>query len=169
LVIRLIKKNETNIESILKIDSQTFDSPIFSFNEWSLTTFIRYGKIFGLFNQNSLIGFILYMRSYDDPKFSYIAKLAVESGSQGKGYGSYLLKKTLLKLKRSGISFVGLTVDPNNSGNMHLYRDKFGFEVTAYHKNEYGVGYDRYFMTLNLENFDEKEKEVNSATISGFN
>jgi ribosomal protein S18 acetylase RimI-like enzyme len=48
--------------------------------------------------------------------------------SQGKGYGNYLLLQSLLQLKRSGLSKIGITVDPNNSRALHIYCDKFGFK-----------------------------------------
>lgn len=154
LIVRLIEKTETNIESIFNIENETFgkNSNNLSLNIWSLQTFIRYGKVFGIFTEDSMEGFIIYVRSWINPNFAYLAKIAIKCESQGKGYGSYLLNESLLNLKKDGISFIGLTVDPANSRNLHIYREKFGFEVVEYRNEEYGPGYDRLFMRLDMAN-----------------
>ncbi len=84
-----------------------------------------------------------------------MVEIAVEGDCQGKGYGSYLLLQALLHLKKSGISIVTLTVDPNNLRARHLYCDKFGFEFVEYRKDEYGRGRDRLFLKLDLENWKQ--------------
>jgi|GEM_PF-7003933 len=83
-----------------------------------------------------------------------MVEIAVEGESQGKGYGSYLLRQSLLCLKKDGLSIVALTVDPNNSRARYIYCDKFGFKFAEYRKNEYGPGRDRLFLRLDLENWD---------------
>lgn len=155
LTVKLIRKNENNIESIFKIEDETFgkESNNLSMNIWSLLTFIRYGKIFGFYNSGTLKGYAIYIKSWDDPTFVYLAKIAVDSECQGNGYGSILLTRSLNILKKSGIARIGLTVDPNNPRNIHLYCDKFGFHTTEFRKNEYGKGYDRLFMELDLKNW----------------
>jgi ribosomal-protein-alanine N-acetyltransferase len=114
--------------------------------------FIRFGQVFGLFDRGSLKGFVIFMRAWDNPGLAYMVEIAVEKESQGKGYGHYLLSQSLLHLKKSGISIVTLTVDPNNSRARHIYCDKFGFKFAEYRKNEYGQGRDRLFLRLDLEN-----------------
>ena len=80
--------------------------------------------------------------------------IAVEGESQGKGYGSHLLSRSLLHLKKDGISTVTLTIDPSNSKTRHIYCEKFGFELVEYGENEYGQGRDRLFLKLDLENWN---------------
>lgn len=80
-----------------------------------------------------------------------MVEIAIDRESQGRGYGSYLMSQSLANLKRNGISRVGLTVDPNNLRNLHIYRDKFKFGLVDYLKNEYGEGRDRLYLELDLD------------------
>jgi [ribosomal protein S18]-alanine N-acetyltransferase len=121
-------------------------------------TYIQYGRIFGLFVDGSLKGFIIFMRSWDDYGLAYLKKIAIDEGGRNKGYGSYLLSKSLGLIKKDGVSTVVLTVDPKNSAGVHVYQEKFGFRLVEYRKNEYGPGRDRWFMRLDLENWVENEK-----------
>lgn len=134
---------------MFKIDCDAFNENLLS--NWSLVPFIRFGQAFGLFESNSLKGFAIFMRAWDNPGLAYMVEIAVEGESQGKGYGSYLLLQSLLHLKKNGLSIVTLTVDPSNLRARHIYCDKFGFEFVEYRKNEYGQGHDRLFLGLDLK------------------
>ena len=151
LDVKLVHKNEENIETILKIDYEAFNENLLS--NWSLVPYIRYGQVFGLFVHNALRGFAIFVRAWEDPKLAYLVEIAIERESQGKGYGYYLLFQSLLHLKKNGLSIVVLTVDPKNSRAQHIYRDKFGFELVEYRENEYGQGCDRMFLKLELKNW----------------
>jgi ribosomal-protein-alanine N-acetyltransferase len=151
LNVRLIYKNEKDLETILKIDSDAFNGNIL--NRWSLVPYIRYGCVFGLFDCNSLRGFVIFMRVWDDPERAYLVEIAIEKESQGEGYGHYLFSQSLLHLQKSGFSSVTLTVDPDNVRARHIYCDKFGFEIAEYRENEYGNGRDRLYLKLDLENW----------------
>ena len=141
------------MDTIFKIDCDAFNGNLLS--NWSLVPFIRFGQVFGLFDRSSLKGFAIFMRSWDNPRLAYMAEIAIEKESQGKGYGHYLLSQSLLHLKKSGISIVTLTVDPNNSLARHIYCDKFGFKFVEYRKNEYGQGRDRLFLRLDMEDLTQ--------------
>ncbi len=149
--VRLIEKNEKNIEAVLKIDYDAFNGNLL--NNWSLVPYIRYGHVLGLFACNSLKGFAIFMKKWDNPRFAYLVEIAVEEESQGRGYGCYLLLQSLFHLKKNGLSIVFITVDPNNSRALYIYREKFGFEFVEYRKNGYGQGRDRLFLRLNLDNW----------------
>jgi len=136
---------------MLKIDYEAFNENLLS--NWSLVPYIRYGHVFGLFACNTLKGFAIFVRDWENPKLAYLVEIAIERESQGKGYGYYLLLQSLLHLKKNGLSNVVLTVDPNNSRARHIYCDKFGFEFVEYQKNEYGQGRDRMFLRLDLKNW----------------
>lgn len=136
---------------MLEIDYDAFDENLLS--NWSLVPYLRYGHAFGLFACNSLKGFAIFMKEWDNPRFAYLLEIAVEKESQEKGYGCYLLLQSLIHLKKNGLSIVFLTVDPNNLRARHIYCDKFGFKCAEYRKNEYGQGRDRLFLQLNLDNW----------------
>lgn len=147
--VRVIKRNEQSINSILKIEYSAFNKNLL--NKWSLTPYLRYGCVFGLFICESMKGFVIYIRLWDNPNSTYLVETAVEQDSQGNGNGCFLLLQSLQHLKESGFSDVYLTVDPENSRALHIYCDKFGFKLLEYRKNEYGQGYDRLFLQLNLD------------------
>ena len=149
--VRLIEKNEKNTEAILKIELGAFKESIL--NNWSIVPYIRFGCALGLFANDSLKGFVIFMRAWDNPEFAYLVEIAIEKESQGKGYGYYLLLQALLYLKKNGFSTVALTVDPDNSRARHMYCNKFGFKFVEYRKNEYGQGRNRLFLSLDLENW----------------
>jgi [ribosomal protein S18]-alanine N-acetyltransferase len=155
LEVRLLNKNDKILDSLFKIDQDAFHEN--SLNIWALMTYIQYGRIFGLFADGCFKGFIIFMRSWDDSRLAYLKKIAVDEESRNKGYGSYLLSKSLGLIKKDGISSVVLTVDPNNSAGMHVYQEKFGFQPVEFRKNEYGPGRDRWYMRLDLENFVENK------------
>jgi ribosomal protein S18 acetylase RimI-like enzyme len=48
---------------------------------------------------------------------------------------------------------LNLTVDINNPAAISLYKDKLGFEIESFSKDEYGKGHDRYKMTLDLSKY----------------
>lgn len=139
------------MDAILKIDSDAFNGNLL--NNWSLVPYIRYGLVFGLFVCNSLKGFTIFMKEWDNPQFAYLVEIAIEEKSQGRGYGYYLLLQSLLHLKKNGLSLVGLTVDPNNSRARHIYCNKLGFAFVEYRKDEYGQGRDRLYLKLDLESW----------------
>jgi len=150
--VKLIEKSEENIKSIFEIELSAFGDNLL--NNWSLTPYLRHGCVFGLFICDSMKGFIIFIKSWDNPRFAYLAELAIERDSQGKGNGSYLLLQSLLHLKKNGLSSIGITVDPNNSHARHIYCDKFGFEIIEHRQDEYGKGRDRLYLKLDLENWD---------------
>lgn len=109
-----------------------------------------------LYDCDSLKGFIIFLKSWKDPKLAYLVEIAIEKNSQGKGSGSYLLSQSLFKLQKRKLSTVDLTVDPNNKQAKHIYCDKFGFESVKDLNNEYGQGKDRLLLRLDLEKWTPK-------------
>jgi alanine racemase len=157
LFVRLIKKNTRNINSIFKIEKNAFEGKNL-LNYWSLVPYFQVGHIFGLFENNSLKGFAIFTRMWDNPKRVYLVEIGIDDECQGNGYGSFLLLKSFFHLQDNGISTVCLTVDPNNKRNLHFY-EKFGFEVVESRKNEYGQGLDRLFIELDLEKWVGKKQK----------
>lgn len=148
MTVRLIEKSEGNVEAMLRIDREAFGEPLL--NNWVLPPFIRYGRSFGLFENGSMVGFTLFLRSWNEPNVAYMEALAIDGKHQGKGYARYLLSESLRHLKENAFSFAVLTVDPKNSKALHIYQDIFGFQLAEHRKDEYGKGRDRYLLRLDL-------------------
>lgn len=49
---------------------------------------------------------------------------------------------------------MSLTVDIANKPAIKLYKDKIGFEIDHFSKDEYGKGHDRYIMEFNFNKED---------------
>ncbi len=153
LIIRHVDVNDLNKEEIQNISHSAFGDKLL--NIWSVTSYLRHGHVLGVFLNDSMKGFVILIKEWNDPSHVYIAEMAIEKESQGKGYGSCLLLSALSYLRTIDISLVSLTVDPNNSRALHVYRDKCGFEFVEYRRNEYGEGRDRLYMRLDLRKLKE--------------
>jgi len=149
LVIRPITNDDAEIGSMMEIDHEAYADNMM--NVYTAKTFIQYGKGFGLFEEGRLKGFVVFIRSWDDPCLACLKKMVVEKSSRGKGFGMLLLSTSLDTIRKEGIVRVVLTVAPNNLPALHLYRDLFGFRVVEYRAKEYGEGQDRLFLQLDLD------------------
>jgi [ribosomal protein S18]-alanine N-acetyltransferase len=147
--VRPIEKNEGNIEALLRIDHEAFNDVVL--NNWTLPAYLRNGRAFGLFVDEVLSGYAIYLRDWNDPGLAYLAEFAIDRAHQGKGYAAPLLSGSLSYLKRDKISSVGLNVDPKNSRALHVYQDKFGFRFVEHCPDEYGPGRDRSYLKLDLD------------------
>lgn len=152
---RLIEKNQHNIEEILEVDQDAFHDTLL--NKWSVPFYIGHGKVFGLYVEGSLKGFIIFMRSWDDPGLAYLVEIAIKEEYQGRGGGTHLLQESISHLREGRISSVALTVDPQNARALHIYLDKMGFRTIEFRRDEYGEGRDRYYLILELDSEDRPE------------
>lgn len=151
--IRINQINLSNFDlyqKVLDIDKNSFKDVTITI--WTLESFARFGRLLGIFLDNSLIGFAIIMRVLDDNNSSYIVEMAVEKKYNNQGYGTKLLQEVIDQLKKIGISRVLLHVDPRNFNAIHIYTDRFNFKICEYRENEYGMGEDRLLMESNLIN-----------------
>lgn len=135
------------IESIVKIDTDAFNQCILS---WQIEAFGRFGKVFGVFVDKSIVGDAQFLRDWEKSGTAYLAGMAVYTKFQNKGLGTLLLQQALADLKEDNVKTVYLHVDPNNARAIHLYLNKMHFTTEEFRKNEYGLGNDRIFMKLSL-------------------
>jgi ribosomal-protein-alanine N-acetyltransferase len=152
LVVRPITNDDAEVGSLMEIDHEAYADNMM--NVYTAKTFVQYGKGFGLFEKERLKGFVIFIRSWDDPCLAYLKKMAIEKSNRRRGYGKLLLSASLDAIRGEGIARVVLTVAPNNLPALHLYRDLFGFRVIEYRAEEYGEGQDRLFLQLDLDDLD---------------
>lgn len=148
MVVRCIEKSRESVASILEVERDSFLETLQ--NRWSVPYHIRHGRVFGLFVDEVLKGFTIFIRSWDDPGTAYLVQIAVQKDYQGNGGGTYLLQESLKTLIEEGITSVTLTVDPRNTRALHIYMEKMGFRIAEYRQDEYGEGTDRYYLRLDL-------------------
>ncbi|CAA7601761.1 Gcn5-related N-acetyltransferase (GNAT) domain protein [Acididesulfobacillus acetoxydans] len=120
--------------------------------EWSLVPQIRHGNVFVLKEEGkkTISGVAILMRDWDDVDKAYLFEYAIAEELQGQGLGYHFLHSICENLKDQGFKRVSLTVDTENEPAIRLYRDKLGFRLVQYRRDEYGPGHDRYIMELEL-------------------
>ena len=95
---------------------------------------ITEGKIdiFGLFQENRLIGEIHAAYVHDDDRFAvknkraYLFAFRIHKDFQGKGYGQFLMNKVISILEEKGYSEFTIGVEDDNETAIHIY-SKLGF------------------------------------------
>ncbi|MFZ5969355.1 MAG: GNAT family N-acetyltransferase [Bacillota bacterium] len=124
-------------------------------DEWGLVPQIRHGNVFMLKEEErkKIIGIAILMRDWEDPEKAYLFDYAIAEEFQGQGLGYHFLKAICKNLKEQDFKRMSLTVDVENKPAIRLYKEKMGFEIMEFSKDEYGEGHDRYIMKLDLDKF----------------
>lgn len=106
---------------------------------------LELGKI-----KKDIIGFIIVIKGREDRV--NIINFLIKSEFQNRGYGSFLLKKTIAEIKKlKEIQKITLNVQENNSIAIKLY-EKFNFKKNPnILENYYQSGENAYLMELNID------------------
>ena len=106
---------------------------------------LELGKI-----KKDIIGFIIVIKDREDRV--NIINFLIKSEFQNRGYGSFLLKKTIGEIKKlKEIQKITLNVQENNSIAIKLY-EKFNFKKNPkILENYYQSGENAYLMELNID------------------
>lgn len=122
-------------------------------DERGLVPQIRKGNVYLLkeSDKREVIGLAIFMRNWEDVDKCYLYDFAIAEKFQGQGLGAQFLATVAKNMRKQGFNFIELTVDSENKPAIKLYRDKVGFTIEAFSKDEYGKGHDRYKMVLDLE------------------
>ncbi len=106
---------------------------------------LELGKI-----KKDIIGFIIVIKDREDRV--NIINFLIKSEFQNRGYGSFLLKKTIAEIKKlKEIQKITLNVQENNSIAIKLY-EKFNFKKNPkILENYYQSSENAYLMELNID------------------
>ena len=126
-------------------------------SKWELVPMIQHGKLLVLFDEQDPVGLLEFMNDWDNKDTAYVYALAIEEDYRNQGLGTKVIKCGIELLVEAGYSKAKLTVDPDNDAAIHVYKDKLGFENKKYEKNVYGEGLERYYMELDLAEYDRDE------------
>lgn len=123
-------------------------------DEWGLVPQIRHGNVYILKEEDNkmIVGLAIFMRSWEDIDTCYLYDYAIAEDYQSMGLGYHFLVTVAKSIKEQGFKYMALTVDSKNKGAVKLYKEKIGFTIDEFSKDEYGKGHDRYKMVLDLEN-----------------
>ena len=141
-----------DLKKILSLEQEIFKENAFStnlikklINKNEIFMKLEIGKI-----KNELIGFIIIIKDRDERV--NIINFLIKKDRQNKGYGSYLLKNAIEKIKElKEIHKVILNVQENNSVAIRLYQ-KFNFRIKPKMLEKYyQSGENAYLMELNID------------------
>lgn len=133
----------TLMNKIVEIEEEAFEGNG-NVDLWILKALIRYGKVFVLVEGDEIITIAEYMQVLGkDEVFLY--GISTRKKYRNHGNARKIMEESEKYLKRLGYKEVGLTVDPNNSIAMKLYKD-LGYKIEEYQEDEYGKGIHRYLM-----------------------
>lgn len=117
---------------------------------------ITEGKIdiFGLFQENSLIGELHAAYVHNDDRFAiknkraYLFAFRIHKDFQGKGYGQFLMNNVISTLAGKGYSEFTIGVEDDNETAIHIY-SKLGFtQLIGRMSEEYQVDSYEYWLYL---------------------
>lgn len=139
-----------DLDEIFRLENNTFEKDAFSKNS-ILNLIINNTFFLKLIEDdisNKIVGFIIVIQDRED-RINLI-NLLIRKQYQNKGYGSYLLKYTLNKIKEmNNIEEIVLNVNSKNKVAIWLYQ-KFGFRIVQKIENYYRQKKSAYLMILNI-------------------
>ncbi len=139
-----------DLDEIFRLESNTFKKDAFS--KTSILNLILKNTLFLKLidneTSNKIVGFIIVIQDRED-RINLI-NLLIRKQYQNKGYGSYLLKYTLNKIKEmNNIEVIVLNVNSKNEVAIFLYQ-KFGFRIVQKIENYYRQKKNAYLMILKI-------------------
>jgi len=137
------------LEEALALDSDAFGEICQTI--YSMEAFARFGRIFLLYEDGTLVGASEFIKDWSDPKTVYGVGIAIKKDKQNTGFGAVFLKGIIARFKEEGIEQLFVHVDPSNERALHFNVDKLGFRKVEYRSDEYGQGKDRWLLELALQ------------------
>ena len=145
------------LDQLVELETRTFREG--GLSKWELVPLIQHGKLLVLFDDKEPVGLLELMNDWDNEEAAYVYALAIEEEYRNQGLGTKLIKYGLELLIEEGYSRAKLTVDPDNNPAIHVYQDKLGFKKTDYEEDVYGEGLNRYYMELDLAEYDKEKND----------
>ncbi|MHA1233821.1 MAG: GNAT family N-acetyltransferase [Promethearchaeota archaeon] len=146
-----------DLDEIYNLEKKSFKRDSFS-KELIHNLIIKNSHFFKLIDDeisNSIIGFIIIIQ--DREERVNIINFLIRKGERKRGYGSFLLKYTLKKIKTiDKIKTIVLNVSSKNKAAINLYQ-KFGFRIVQRIENYYRDKQSAYLMILNIQSFSKNQ------------
>lgn len=144
------KVNLDDLDKIMKMEKEAFKSD--SFSKETMKKLILQSTLFlkliKKHDKQKLLGFIIIIQ--DDLDRLNIINFLINKKYQNKGFGSYLLTKTLEIVKQiNGIKKIVLNVKTKNRAAIKLY-EEFNFRIIREIENYYRNQENAYLMELDL-------------------
>lgn len=144
------KVNLDDLDKIMKMEKEAFKSDSFSRETMKklLIQSTLFLKLIKNRDKQKIIGFIIIIQ--DDLNRLNIINFLINKKNQNKGYGSYLLMKTLEIVRQiNGIKKIVLNVKTKNRNAIKLY-EEFNFRIVREIENYYRNQENAFLMELDL-------------------
>jgi len=148
MIKRIHPGDDSAIERICALEQAAFGQG--ALNRWHIMPLLRHGRVYGYYENNTLIGSMQFLLDWESREKVYLYGLTIADGYRGRGRGTMFLKSCLAELAAEGIKKVELTVAPDNSGARNLYEKKLCFHQVGHRVDEYGQGETRLVLELDL-------------------
>ena len=139
-----------DLDEIYNLERKSFKKDSFS-RELILNLIMKNTYFFKLIDDelsNNIIGFIIIIQDRDERV--NLINFLIRKGERKRGYGSFLLRCTLKKVKTSNeIKTIVLNVNSKNKAAISLYQ-KFNFRIVQRIENYYRDKQSAYLMILNI-------------------
>ncbi|MEW6425324.1 MAG: GNAT family N-acetyltransferase [Bacillota bacterium] len=145
---RIHPGDSAGIEQICRLEQASFGEG--GLNRWHLMPLVRHGRVYGYYENNTLIGCMQFLLDWENREKAYLYGFSMADGYRGRGLGTKFLKSSLAELAREGIKKVELTVAPDNQAARKVYEEKLGFQIIKHRIDEYGPGETRLVLELDL-------------------
>lgn len=140
------KAVESDIENVLKIEIEVYDSP------WNYENFLselnNSVSRFYVYDEDGILGYIICWEIFNENEGVNeieIVNIAVSKKHQNRGIGRKLLNHIFLEFQKPFVCFLDVRVD--NVPALNLY-NSIGFEITGIRKDFYGKNKNAYTMKL---------------------
>ena len=137
-----------DIESILQIENLSFESDMFSRNQFIYLITRSKGAFFVAKLNDIIVGYISSLSNVRT-KIVRIYSIAVHPDARGKSVAQSLIDKTIEYTLQNHFSAIALEVKTTNTKAINLYK-KNGFDVLYIKNGYYADGGDAYYMKFNL-------------------
>ena len=139
-----------DLDEIYNLERKSFKKDSFS-RELILNLIMKNTYFFKLIDDelsNNIIGFIIIIQDRDERV--NLINFLIRKGERKRGYGSFLLRYTLKKVKSiDKIKTIVLNVNSKNKAAISLYQ-KFNFRIVQRIENYYRDKQSAYLMILNI-------------------
>lgn len=136
----------TDVDSILEIENQCFDSDRFSKRQFLYLITKSKGFFYVAKQQGQIVGYLSLLQN-DRAHILRIYSIAVHPQAQGRGIAQKLIDKAIQEAKSNDLQSVSLEVKTSNTPAISLYEKK-GFMKTIIKPNYYADGSPAYVMKL---------------------
>jgi ribosomal-protein-alanine N-acetyltransferase len=114
------------LKEIALLDQQAFTEDGISI--FNLSLFCRVGLVIAVLKESEVVAELVFLKGLNEGQ-GIVFGISVKDACRKQGIGTYLMQELLTLVKDFNISYIDLTVNPENSGAFKLYKDKFGFEL----------------------------------------